>query len=166
MSRPKKSLVRPSLPGTVHVHIVSPVITLMTQTLDVQRRSECEVHSLKLLVRLKAGVSHRPPLKLDSLSRRLISLSTAAASMTNHLCNTPSQHHWHWLTHTHPHTSIKTQHIHTHTHMLSKKYAIWSVLPVWLENWTELMESTSNPKTWRQETDWVSGEIRSNSHAC
>lgn len=45
----------------------------------------------------------------------------------------------------------------------------WIVLPVWLENWTELMESTSNPKTWKNNThtrsvnscfSWNSGWIK------
>lgn len=32
------------------------------------------------------------------------------------------------------------------------KWNVWTVLPVWLENWTELMESTSNPRTWKKKT--------------
>lgn len=42
-----------------------------------------------------------------------------------------------------------------------------SVLPVWLENCTELIESTSNPKTWKQETGatvWMSEKVQSHSH--
>ncbi len=35
--------------------------------------------------------------------------------------------------------------------MLSKNQQNVCVsLPVWLENWTELIESTSNPKTWKK----------------